>query len=69
MRCTMAEACGSLGDHAALLQQFFVENVEVPQTQFFDRMVVQLLHRDRDATVQTVQKTVEFLQVQLLDKV
>ena len=32
-----------------MLQQSFVENVEVPQTQFFDRVVVQLLHRDRDA--------------------
>ena len=33
----------------------FVENVEVPQTQFFDR-VVQLLQRDR-YTVQTVQNS------------
>ena len=30
--------------------QSFVENVEVPQTQFFDRVVVQLLHRDRYTT-------------------
>ena len=47
------------------LQQF-VEYVEVPQLQFFDRVVVQLLHRDR-FTVQTVQKSVEILQVQFLD--
>ena len=45
--------------------QSFVENMEVPQTQFFDRVVVQLLHRDR-YTVQTVQKSVEFAQVQTL---
>ena len=36
-----------------MLQQSFVENVEVPQTQFFDTVVVLLLLRD----VQTVQKT------------
>ena len=30
----------------------------MPQTQFFDRVVVQLLHRDR-YTVQTVQKSVD----------
>ena len=47
------------------LQQF-VDYVEVPQLQFFDRVVVQLLHRDR-YTVQTVQKSVEILQVQFLD--
>ena len=47
------------------LQQVFVEYVEVPQLQFFDRVVVQLLHRDR-YTVQTVQKSVEILQVQFL---
>ena len=46
--------------------QSFVENVEVPQTQFFDRMVVQLLHRDR-YTVQTVRKSVGIAQVQFLD--
>ena len=46
--------------------QSFVENIEVPQTQFFDRVVVQLLHRDR-YTVQTVQKSVEVAQVQFLD--
>ena len=28
-------------------QQSFVENMEVPQTQCFDRVLVQLLHRDR----------------------
>ena len=33
---------------------------------FFDRVVVQLHHRDR-YTVQTVQKSVEILQVQFLD--
>ena len=38
----------------------------MPQLQFFDRVVVQLLHRDR-YTVQTVQKSVEILQVQFLD--
>ena len=48
------------------LQQVFVEYVEVPQLQLFDRVVVQLLHRDR-YTVQTVQKSVEILQVQFLD--
>ena len=48
------------------LQQVFVEYVEVPQLQFFDRVVVQLLHRDR-YTVQTVQKSVEILQAQFLD--
>ena len=47
------------------LQQF-VEYMEVPQLQFLDRVVVQLLHRDR-YTVQTVQKSVEILQVQFLD--
>ena len=47
-------------------QQSFVEYVEVPQLQFFDRVVVQLLQRDR-YTVQTVQKSVEILQVQFLD--
>ena len=46
--------------------QSFVENVEVLQTQFFDRVVVQLLHSDR-YTVQTVQKSVEIAQVQFLD--
>ena len=46
--------------------QQFVEYVEVPQLQFFDRVVVQLLHRDR-YTVQTVQKSVELLQEQFLD--
>ena len=39
-------------------QQSFVEYVEVPQLQFFDRVVVQLLHRDR-YTVKTVQKSAE----------
>ena len=48
------------------LQQVFVENVKVPQIQFIDRVVVQLLHRDR-YTVQTVQKSVEILQAQFLD--
>ena len=48
-------------------QQVFVEYVEVPQLQFFDRVVVQLLHRDR-YTVQTVQKSVVILQVQFLDR-
>ena len=47
-------------------QQVFVEYVEVPQLQF-DRVVVQLLHRDR-YTVQTVQKSVVILQVQFLDR-
>ena len=46
--------------------QSFVKNVEVPQTQFFDRVAVQLLHRDR-YTVQTVHKSVEIAQVQFLD--
>ena len=36
-------------DHAAPVPAVFVEYVEVPQLQFFDRVVVQLLHRDRDA--------------------
>ena len=49
-----------------LFQQSFVEFVEVPQTQFSDRVVVQLLHSDR-YTVQTVQKSVEIAQVQFLD--
>ena len=56
-------------DVSVIMPQFsqsFVENMEVPQTQFFDRVVVQLLHRDR-YTVQTVQKSVEFAQVQFLD--
>ena len=48
-------------------QQVFVEYVEVPQLPFIDRMVVQLLHRDR-YTVQTVQKSVVILQVQFLDR-
>ena len=37
-------------------QQVFVEYVEVPQLPFIDRVVVQLLHRDR-YTVQSVLKT------------
>ena len=36
-------------DHAAPVPAVFVEYVEVPQFQFFDRVVVQLPHRDRDA--------------------
>ena len=40
-----------------MLQQFFVENVEVPQTQFFDRVVARLLSQRQGCTVQTVQKT------------
>ena len=47
-------------------QQVFVEYVEVPQLQLFDRVEVQLLHRDR-YTVQTVHKSVVILQVQFLD--
>ena len=44
----LAEACGSLCDHAAPFQQVFVEFVKVPQLQFIDSMVgFQLLHRDR----------------------
>ena len=39
----------------------------MPQLQFFDRVVVQLLHRDR-YTVQTVQKTVVIAQVQFLGR-
>ena len=40
-----------------MLQQFFVKNVEVPQTEFFDRVVVRLLSQRQGCTVQTVQKT------------
>ena len=36
-------------DHAAPVPAVFVEYVEVPQLQFLDSVVVQLLHRDRDA--------------------
>ena len=56
--------------------QSFVENVEVPQTQFFDRVVVQLcklrrsplLYNDRCLGL-TEQKTVEVPQLQCSDKV
>ena len=39
-----------------MLHHSFVENVEVPQTQFFDRVVVLLLSQRQGCTVQTVQK-------------
>ena len=55
---TLAEAVVDVSVIMQLqFQQGFVDYVEVPQLQFFDRVVVQLLHRDR-YTVQTVQKTV-----------
>ena len=47
-------------------QQSTVEFFMVPQLQFIDRVVVQMLHRDR-YTVHTVQKSVEVAQVQSLD--
>ena len=40
-----------------MLQQSFVENVEVPQTQFFDRVVDFVASQGQGCTVQTVQTT------------
>ena len=65
---TLAEAVVDVSVTMQLqFQQGFVDYVEVPQLQFFDRVVVQLLYRDR-YTVQTVQKSVVILQVQFLDR-
>ena len=50
-------------------QQFFVEYVEVPSASVPRQCGGAVASQRQGRTVQTVQKTVEFLQVQLLDKV
>ena len=47
-------------------QQSFVVSVDVPQIPFIDRVVVQLLHRDRDAQCKLCKRP-EIRQVQFSD--